>query len=160
MTTKWPARIGIALGLAGLFVVLLFLLEPPPRFQTASVEQREVVLSEFLADLDRGMIKDVTIQGHFIRGHRNNGSAFSTYAVGESDLVTRLRDKNVIIRAVPSDDDVPSAFAVFISWIPLAVLVAGFWYLIARLRAVSAALGRIEKRLGGHVSDVDADDRG
>jgi cell division protease FtsH len=153
MTKKWPARIAIAVGVAVIFVVLFLVLESPPPFQSGPGRgQGQIVLSEFLSDLDRGMVKDVTIQGNLIRGHKSDDSAFSTYSVGNSDLISRLRDKNVVIRVVPSDDDVPSIFAVVLSWIPLAVLVGIFWYVIAGFRAVRAALERIEAKLGAQAS--------
>ena len=65
-----------------------------------------------------------------------------------TDLLQRLHEKNGITAVVPSEDDAPGVFAVIVSWIPVAVIVAGFCYLIARLRTVSAALERIETKLG------------
>src|SRR5438067_1301721 len=87
----------------GLLLVALFNL-----FQTSSTRgpQSTLAFSDFLADVNRGQVTDVTIQGNNINGHFTDGRAFTTYAPSDPGLVTRLMDKGVRITAAPLDDNV------------------------------------------------------
>ena len=74
----------------GLLLVALFNL-----FQTSSSRgpQATLAFSDFLNDVGRGQVADVTIQGNTINGHFSDGRAFSTYAPNDPDLVNRLTAK-------------------------------------------------------------------
>ena len=67
----------------GLLLVALFNL-----FQTSSSRgpQSTLAFSDFVADVNRGQVTDVTIQGNSIIGHFTDGRAFSTYAYGPAWL--------------------------------------------------------------------------
>ena len=74
----------------GLLLVALFNL-----FQTSSNRgpQSTLAFSDFLNDVNRGQVSDVTIQGNTISGHFTDSRAFSTYAPNDPGLVSRLIDK-------------------------------------------------------------------
>src|SRR5438034_10507974 len=61
----------------GLLLVALFNL-----FQTSSTRgpQSTLAFSDFVTDVNRGQVTDVTIQGDNINGHFTDGRAFTTYA--------------------------------------------------------------------------------
>jgi cell division protease FtsH len=84
--------------LIGLLLVALFNL-----FQTFSSRgpQSTLPFSDFLNDVNRGQISDVTIQGSNISGHFIDSRAFATYAPNDPSLVNRLIEKNVRITALP-----------------------------------------------------------
>ena len=42
----------------------------------------QLAFSDFLGEVERGLVTDVTIQGNTIQGHFSDGRAFSTYAPG------------------------------------------------------------------------------
>ena len=71
----------------GLRLVALFNL-----FQTSSTRgpQSTLAFSDFVADVNRGQVTDVTIQGDNINGHFTDGRAFTTYAPKDPGLVGRL----------------------------------------------------------------------
>ena len=82
----------------GLLLVALFNL-----FQTSSTRgpQSTLAFSDFVSEVNRGQVTDVTIQGSNITGHFADGRAFSTYAPSDPGLVGRLIDKGVRITAAP-----------------------------------------------------------
>ncbi|HEY1258250.1 MAG TPA: ATP-dependent zinc metalloprotease FtsH [Stellaceae bacterium] len=112
----------------GLLLVALFNL-----FQTSSNRgpQSTLAFSDFLNDVNRGQVADVTIQGNTINGHFTDSRAFSTYAPNDPGLVSKLTEKGVRITAAPVDDNVPSLFGVLISWFPMLLLI-GVWIFFMR----------------------------
>jgi cell division protease FtsH len=112
----------------GLLLVALFNL-----FQTSSTRgpQASLPFSDFLSDVNRGQVADVTIQGNNISGHFTDGRAFSTYAPDDPNLVSRLTDKQVRITAAPIEDNVPSLFSILVSWFPMLLLI-GVWVFFMR----------------------------
>src|SRR6201995_2913554 len=112
----------------GVLLVALFNL-----FQTSSSRgpQATLAFSDFLNDVNRGQVADVTIQGNSISGHFTDSRAFTTYAPNDPNLVGRLTDKGVRITAAPVDENVPSLFGVLISWFPMLLLI-GVWIFFMR----------------------------
>ncbi|HYE52164.1 MAG TPA: ATP-dependent metallopeptidase FtsH/Yme1/Tma family protein, partial [Azospirillaceae bacterium] len=112
----------------GLLLVALFNL-----FQTSNTRapQQSIPFSEMLNEVERGSVADVTIKGNQVTGHYSDGRSFSTYLPPESNLVTRLADKNVRINAVPDDSNVPSLFSILLSWFPMLLLI-GVWIFFMR----------------------------
>ncbi len=112
----------------GLLLVALFNL-----FQTSSTRgpQASLPFSDFISDVNRGQVADVTIQGNNINGHFTDGRPFSTYAPNDPNLVNRLTDKQVRITAAPIEDNVPSLFSILVSWFPMLLLI-GVWVFFMR----------------------------
>jgi cell division protease FtsH len=112
----------------GLLLVALFNL-----FQTSSTRgpQASLPFSDFISDVNRGQVADVTIQGNNINGHFTDGRPFSTYAPNDPNLVSRLTDKQVRITAAPIEDNVPSLFSILVSWFPMLLLI-GVWVFFMR----------------------------
>jgi cell division protease FtsH len=112
----------------GLLLVALFNL-----FQTSSTRgpQSTLAFSDFVTDVNRGQVTDVTIQGNSITGHMTSGQGFTTYAPNDPGLVGRLIDKGVRITASPVDENVPSLFSVIVSWFPMLLLI-GVWIFFMR----------------------------
>jgi cell division protease FtsH len=108
-----------------LIMVMLFHLFNQPTSETTSF-----AFSEFLEILDKGEVKEVTIQGRDIKGILLDDTPFDTYAPDDPKLVERLMEKNVLISAKPSDDS-PWYMSVLISWIPMLLLI-GVWILFMR----------------------------
>src|SRR5438270_11746819 len=91
----------------GLLLVALFNL-----FQTSSSRgpQATLAFSDFLNDVNRGQVADVTIQGNNISGHFTDSRAFTTYAPNDPGLVSRLTDKAIRITVAPVDENDPQLF--------------------------------------------------
>ncbi len=112
----------------GLLLVALFNLFQGPGTQVA---ETKLAYSEFLEDVDNGEVGDVIIRGNEVSGHFNDGRGFTTYAPEDADLVPHLTANKVLIRAAPSDEDVPSLLDVLVSWFPMFLLI-GVWIFFMR----------------------------
>jgi cell division protease FtsH len=108
-----------------LIMVMLFHLFNQPTSETTSF-----AFSEFLQILEKGDVKEITIQGREIKGILIDDTPFDTYAPDDPKLVERLMEKNVLISAKPTDDS-PWYMSVLISWIPMLLLI-GVWILFMR----------------------------
>ena len=93
--------------------------------------QSKLAFSDFVAEVDRGQVASVNIQGQTISGHFTDGRAFSTYAPQDPGLVGRLIGKGVRISAAPSEEGTPSLLGVLLSWFPMLLLI-GVWVFFMR----------------------------
>ncbi|MBO6946912.1 MAG: ATP-dependent zinc metalloprotease FtsH [Rhodospirillales bacterium] len=112
----------------GLLVLALFNL-----FQGTSQRpgMNEMAFSDFLSRVESGDVKGVTIKGNQIYGQYQNGGSFQTYAPDDPQLVQRLKEQGVTIRAEPSEDGSPTLWGVLISWFPMLLLI-GVWIFFMR----------------------------
>jgi cell division protease FtsH len=112
----------------GLLLVALFNL-----FQSSATRgpQNSLPYSEFVNDVNRGQVREVTIQGNTINGKFSDGRTFSTYTPNDPNLVARLIDRGVLIHAAPAEESVPSLFGILISWFPMLLLI-GVWIFFMR----------------------------
>jgi cell division protease FtsH len=98
---------------------------------TPQRQQAMMAFSDFLAAVEAGDIRDVTIQGPGITGHYRDGRTFATYAPDDPNLVQTLTKKSVRISALPYDEDTPTLFSILISWFPMLLLI-GVWIFFMR----------------------------
>jgi cell division protease FtsH len=112
----------------GLLLIALFNLFQNP---SGRGPQANLAFSDFLAEVDNGRVRDVTIQGNTITGHFSDGRSFSTYAPEDPNLVGRLSERGVRITAAPVDDSMPSLLGVLVSWFPMLLLI-GVWIFFMR----------------------------
>jgi len=94
-------------------------------------QQTNVPFSDFLASVDAGEIRDVTIKGEHISGHYRDGRRFGTFSPDYPNLVSKLKDQGVRITALPSDDGSPTLWGILISWFPMLLLI-GVWIFFMR----------------------------
>ena len=93
--------------------------------------QTSLAYSEFLEEVNSGRVQEVTIKGKTITGiYRDNG-AFTTYAPDDANLIPKLNEKSVRIRALPADDGSPGLWGILISWFPM-LLILGVWIFFMR----------------------------
>lgn len=83
-----------------------------------------IAFSDFLTNVTNGKVEEVTIRGNAIYGKTKDGHPFSTYAPQDPNLISKLTDKNVHIKAGPPEEEMPSLFHMFLSWLPIILLVA------------------------------------
>ncbi|PLX35841.1 MAG: cell division protein FtsH [Hyphomicrobiales bacterium] len=111
----------------GLLLIALFQLFQNPGQRSGA---KEIAFSEFLADVDRGNVRDVTIQEQQISGHLTNGTTFQTYAPRDASYIDSLRTKNVTITAKPVGENF-SLIGTLITWFPM-LLIIGIWLFVMR----------------------------
>lgn len=112
----------------GLLVLALFNM-----FQGTSQRAgvNELAFSEFVTRVDEGDVRSVTIKGNQIFGSLQSGGNFQTYAPNDAQVVERLSEKGVTIRAEPSEEGSPTLWGVLISWFPMLLLI-GVWIFFMR----------------------------
>ncbi|MEN6467322.1 MAG: ATP-dependent zinc metalloprotease FtsH [Syntrophaceae bacterium] len=108
-----------------LIFILLYHLFNQPR-----TGREEIIFSDFIEQVDKGQVAEVTIQGENVYGSLVNGKTFKTYAPKESGLVPKLQQKGVKIAAKPSEES-PWYMTVLVSWFPTLLLI-GVWIFFMR----------------------------
>ena len=110
----------LALVLFGIFSV----------FSKQYRREPEIIFSEFMGGVERGDVREVVIQGHYIQGKYKNGEQFRTFEPDDPDLVKSLRAKGVKIAAKP-DDESPWYLVLLFNWLPMLLLI-GVWIFFMR----------------------------
>ncbi len=104
-------------------VIMLFkVFQQPDRTSTS------ISYSDFLSMVESGSVLQVVIQGDNLSGSSSQGP-FKTYAPKDPELIKLLRSKGIKIVAKPEDDS--PWFQVFLSWVPMLLLV-GVWIFFMR----------------------------
>ncbi len=93
--------------------------------------QPEVAFSQFIAEVEAGDVREVNIKGHEILGTRHDSTRFKSYAPDDADLVSRLTDRGVVIRAEPATKETSLLVQLLISWVPFILLI-GVWIFFMR----------------------------
>ncbi|MDF2954042.1 MAG: ATP-dependent Zn protease [Thermodesulfobacterium sp.] len=83
---------------------------------------KNISYSEFLAKVNNGDIKEVTIEGKKITAKLNSGESIITYAPEDAELITLLKKKNVKITAKPVNQN-SWITSFLISWLPFLILI-------------------------------------
>ena len=115
-----------------LVVALMFLL----LFNFFSRTQQrspEIIFSDFLNQVEKGQVSQVTIQGNVIQGDTSGGEHFKTYAPQDPDLVKTLREKGVKIAARPAESD-PWWMVLLVQWFPMLLLVAVWIFFMRQMQ--------------------------
>ena len=108
-----------------LAMVMLFNMFQQPQ----GITQR-VPYSDFLSQVDNGQLLSVTIQGHTLTGRTSDGKMVQSYAPQDLNLVNRLIDKKVEVKAEPPEEQ-PWYMTLLVSWFPMLLLV-GVWIFFMR----------------------------
>jgi cell division protease FtsH len=135
----------IALWLViSLIFVLLYQLFSQPKGP-----QETVIFSDFIAYVDKGQIKEVTMQGDNITGQMTTGKRFKSYAPNDPSLIPLLKSKGVRITAKPEDES-PWFVTVLVSWFPMLLLIGVWIFFMRQMQAgggKAMAFGKSRARL-------------
>ena len=94
---------------------------------SSSREQGSVIAySDFLARVNAGEVREITIQGDKISGASSNGMPFYSYVPKEEDLANRLSEKGIKVTSQPPEGGMPGIFQILISWFPMLLFI-GVW---------------------------------
>ena len=93
---------------------------------------RDVPYSTFLIEVEKGQVAEVTIQDRKITGtYKNSNEPFTTNTPDDPELVSRLIKYGVGVQAKPSEEGMPTFFAVLLNWFPMLLLI-GVWIFFMR----------------------------
>jgi cell division protease FtsH len=99
-------------------------------FYQQPVRSNEYSYSDFLDKVRRQQIADVYIQGSKLTGKLTDGATFQSYAPDDKDLVDKLLQQGVTIKAGAPDDS-PWYIIFLTSWAPMILLIL-FWVFFMR----------------------------
>ena len=111
----------------GMVMLALFnMFQPNNQTRAATVP-----FSDFVAQVESGDMREVTIEGNNLYGVTNNNIPISTYMPEGSDVVAILRAHNVQIEARPDTSNSPGLFSLLLSWFPMLLFI-GVWIFFMR----------------------------
>ena len=94
--------------------------------------QQDIPYSEFMSNVDQGLVSKVTIEGQKITGQFKSGTGtFTVFAPSDPNLVQKLLDKGIEVRAKQPEEGMPTLFAVLLNWFPMLLLI-GVWIFFMR----------------------------
>jgi len=110
---------------AGIIIIILWSL-----LQSPGAAKSEINFSQFLNEVEKNRVEEVTISGPEIKGKYTDGAEFKTIAPSQfDDLVKILREHNVIIQV--KDTTRSPWFSYLFTWFPIILLVL-FWVFFMR----------------------------
>jgi cell division protease FtsH len=141
------SKLAIRIAVTSLALGLLAPHQTSVRAQSSST--RDIPFSQFLTDVDNGLVRRVVIQGPNIHAELVNGSSMNTYAPNYPMLIERLRGKSVEIAARPPDES-PWPITLLVSWLPFIMFLA----LVVWLgRRITKAISNSDRRSVGDPMD-------
>lgn len=99
-------------------------------FSQATPPGEQKSYSDFFAEVEKGQVASIALQGNEIVGKLRNGSTFRTYAPNDQDLLPTLREKGVEVTVRPLED-APWYMTLLVSWFPMLLLI-GVWIFFMR----------------------------
>ena len=119
----------------GIALVLMMVFN---NFGEKQQHRNQLEYSQFIQAVQRGQIKEVSIEGRDITGLKTDNSRFSTYNPGDDGLMNDLLGHDVLVKAVPPERQ-SLLVQIFISWFPMLLL---FGILIFFMRQMQGGGGR------------------
>ncbi|BCR04091.1 ATP-dependent zinc metalloprotease FtsH [Desulfuromonas versatilis] len=93
-------------------------------------DHKPISYTAFLEAVERGDVREVTVQGSNIDGKYKDDTMFKTFAPDDPGLIAELRGKGVAIQAKPAEDR-SFWFTLLVSWGPILLLI-GVWIFFMR----------------------------
>ncbi len=118
----------------GIALLILFVYDG---YVGAHMAGNKVAFSEFLSRVESGQVTDVTIRGGQIDGKFSDGTRFTTLAPNYPNLVDKLTAQNVKIEVAPLESSSGAFMSFFLSWLPLLIILGGWFYLIRQMQGGS-----------------------
>jgi cell division protease FtsH len=123
-------------------IVILLLLSVFNNFGSRTGQVESVNYSEFLEQVDRGNVSNVTFQGRTITGELSSGQPFSTQSpeTDNTALIGELRKSNVQIEAKEAEKQ-SLLMQIFVSWFPFLLLIGVWIYFMRQMQGGGGGKG-------------------
>ncbi len=97
-------------------------------FQGGSSKSKGNVIaySDFLARVNAGEVREVSIQGDKILGASSSGVPFYSFIPKDEELANKLSEKGIKVTSEPDESSMPGILSVLISWFPMLLFI-GVW---------------------------------
>ncbi len=102
-------------------------------FNQSRIQDREISYTEFMTQVEKGLVAAVVIQGQEISGSDVNGMRFRSFAPQDADLIKTLRQHGVAIKAKPPTES-PWYMTVLVSWFPMILLIAVWIFFMRQMQ--------------------------
>ncbi|MCH7942751.1 MAG: ATP-dependent zinc metalloprotease FtsH [Proteobacteria bacterium] len=112
----------------GFLLIMLFNMFQSPSGQSP---EDHLAYSDFINEVKRGNVRNVTIQGSQITGNYEDGRQFGSYAPDDPTMVSTLTENNVRISAGPDEEDGTTLSGFLLSMFPM-LLIIGVWIFFMR----------------------------
>ncbi|MFL5237550.1 MAG: ATP-dependent zinc metalloprotease FtsH [Rhizomicrobium sp.] len=125
-------------NLALWIIIALLLVALFNMFQGTGTHQNtsQISYTQFNQQVTNGLVKKVTIQGDQIVGETQSGQQFTTVAPpNDSQLTSKLLEKNVDVNVKPGDDGSFNLMSIFINWFPMLLLIAVWVFFLRQMQA-------------------------
>jgi cell division protease FtsH len=125
-------------NLALWIIIALLLVALFNMFQGTGMHQNtsQISYTQFNQQVTNGLVKKVTIQGDQIVGETQGGQQFTTVAPpNDSQLTSKLLEKNVDVNVKPGDDGSFNLMSIFINWFPMLLLIAVWVFFLRQMQA-------------------------
>ncbi|MEX0731859.1 MAG: ATP-dependent zinc metalloprotease FtsH [Aquisalimonadaceae bacterium] len=123
-------------------IIAVVLMSVFSNFQERATTATKITYSEFLSEVERGNVRDATLQGQEIKGTTSSGNEFRALSP-ETDnraLIGTLLDNGVIIDAEePESRSV--LLQILISWTPFILLIAVWIYFMRQMQGGGGGRG-------------------
>ena len=100
-------------------------------FNTKQQTAQKLAFSDFLDNVNAGLISEINIQGANINGTKTSGENFQTYMTYDPDMIKNLRERNVKINVLPPATAEGSFWSGLLSWLPMLFFI-GIWIFLLR----------------------------
>lgn len=123
-------------------IVILLLLSVFNNFGTRGTQPEQVVYSEFLEQVERGNVSNVTFQGRTITGAFDDGRDFTTQSpeTDNTALIGELRKNDVQITAKEPERQ-SLLMQIFVSWFPFLLLIGVWIYFMRQMQGGGGGRG-------------------
>lgn len=91
---------------------------------------KSLTYSEVMNRATQGTISEVDIKGNIVIA-KYEGEVFTAQIGNPQIFADKMQEKNVRVRFVPMDEDMPSLLQIFLSWFPMFLLI-GVWVFFMR----------------------------
>ena len=91
----------------------------------------QVPFSDFIMQVEKGDMREVTIEGNNLYGVTQTNIRISSYMPDGNDIVPLLRDNNVRIVARPDQSGSPGILSLLLGWFPMLLFI-GVWIFFMR----------------------------
>lgn len=92
------------------------------------LNQKEIDFSEFLNNVENSRVASVVIEGPNIQGKGTDGVEFYTYSPYDPNLITKLQEADVNIKAKPVSEGGNAFMSILISLLPVLLLIGAWFY--------------------------------
>jgi cell division protease FtsH len=104
-------------------------------YEKLNANTKIIVLSEFLDDVEAGKVLEVQVRQNEITGKFSDGTRFKVSAIYYDGLMTILRTHRVKIEIVHGESVLFYVGSIFLSWIPMFLLIGLWIFFMNRLQA-------------------------